>query len=152
MKVLKSYSINIPGRAVPQARPRFARHGGRVVTYEPKQCAYYKELVQYCAVHQCGLTYDNTLYAGPVEIIVTERREPPSRWSKAKRLLAFAGEIMPIVKPDTDNILKIIKDALTGLMWIDDAQVVSDKVAKVYADAANVEVIVRYLAGIEGNE
>lgn len=40
----------------------------------------------------------------------------------------------PIVKPDIDKLVRAINDALTGILFIDDCQVVSMKVSKDYSD------------------
>lgn len=36
-------------------------------------------------------------------------------------------------KPDTDNLIKAIKDALTGICWVDDAIVCRELISKEYA-------------------
>lgn len=43
--------------------------------------------------------------------------------------------IMPTVKPDIDKLLRAINDALTGILWPDDCQVVSAYARKEYADS-----------------
>ena len=35
----------------------------------------------------------------------------------------FKNEQMHIKRPDVDNLLKLVKDSLNGLMWVDDSQV-----------------------------
>lgn len=44
------------------------------------------------------------------------------------------GLISPTKKPDMDNVVKIVLDALNGFAWHDDAQVVDLSVMKVYTD------------------
>ena len=58
----------------------------------------------------------------PVSVhVVTGRPMPKSR----------KGEEEPdVFKPDCDNILKLVKDALNGVAWVDDAQVTSALVSK----------------------
>lgn len=43
------------------------------------------------------------------------------------------NELFPTVKPDTDNISKIILDALNGLAYYDDNQVTDLTIYKQYA-------------------
>lgn len=43
------------------------------------------------------------------------------------------NELFPTVKPDTDNISKIILDALNGLAYYDDNQVTDLTIYKLYA-------------------
>lgn len=39
---------------------------------------------------------------------------------------------LPSVKPDSSNLLKLCEDALNGLAWEDDAQIVEAKITKLY--------------------
>ena len=52
------------------------------------------------------------------------------------------GRVLPTMKPDCDNISKIICDAITqsGIVWFDDSQVVTLLVMKEYAEIPRVEV------------
>lgn len=49
----------------------------------------------------------------------------------------------PAVRPDTTKLLRAIEDALTGIVWRDDAQVVTQHAAKVYGEPARVEIHVK---------
>ncbi|WP_423253215.1 RusA family crossover junction endodeoxyribonuclease [Melissococcus plutonius] len=40
----------MPGQPVPQGRPRFARRGSRIQTYDPKSSVEYKKLVKEVAI------------------------------------------------------------------------------------------------------
>ena len=59
-----------------------------------------------------------------------------------KGLDKLEGKILPTMKPDCDNISKIICDAITqsGIIWFDDSQVVTLLVMKEYAEIPRVEV------------
>lgn len=48
-------------------------------------------------------------------------------------------------KPDSDNIAKAILDALNGVAYYDDSQVVGLTVKKEYGDSARVEVEIEIL-------
>ena len=51
-------------------------------------------------------------------------------------------------KPDLDNVEKALKDAMTGIVWLDDSQVCRKESWKVYAagnESAKVEVAIREL-------
>ncbi len=52
----------------------------------------------------------------------------------------LAGQIKPAKKPDCDNIVKIVCDALNGFAYKDDAQVVLAQVAKEYTDEPRTDV------------
>jgi Holliday junction resolvase RusA-like endonuclease len=70
---------------------------------------------------------------GPVEMTLFIVMPIPQSWPAWKREMAVAGQIMPTTKPDSDNVEKAVKDALNGVVWGDDAQVVSTVKAKLYA-------------------
>ena len=62
--------------------------------------------------------------------------------SKSKRAQAemIAGTIRPTKKPDCDNIVKIICDALNELAYKDDSQIVTTQMAKYYAEVPRTVV------------
>lgn len=58
----------------------------------------------------------------------------PKSVSKKKRTAMLEGLIRPTKKPDHDNIGKIVCDALNGIAYRDDAQIVDSLVRKFYSD------------------
>lgn len=50
------------------------------------------------------------------------------------------SRVMPTVKPDTDKLIRAILDALTGILYHDDAQVVKVTAMKHYGDPERVEI------------
>lgn len=69
----------------------------------------------------------------------------PKSFSKKKRQEALDGDLRPAVKPDIDNCVKGVFDALNKIVWHDDNQVVSVKSEKWYAEAGRVEIEVTEL-------
>jgi Holliday junction resolvase RusA-like endonuclease len=59
--------------------------------------------------------------------------------SKLKSQSAEAGVIRPLTKPDVDNFAKVI-DALNGIVWPDDNQVVELTVEKFYSSRPRLEL------------
>jgi len=57
----------------------------------------------------------------------------PKSWPKWKQEAAIAEDMPHLTKPDEDNVNKAVKDALNGLIYKDDAQVVDFRVVKRYA-------------------
>ncbi|MCY8507703.1 RusA family crossover junction endodeoxyribonuclease, partial [Bacillus atrophaeus] len=62
--------------------------------------------------------------------------------SKKKKESAEKGLLRPTTKPDVDNYVKGVKDALNHLIYKDDSQVVDLKVSKFYSEEPRVEVII----------
>jgi len=63
----------------------------------------------------------------------------PASWSRRKRADALAGVIRPTVKPDGDNIQKCC-DAFNGVIWRDDAQVVTWTGRKIYGERPGLHI------------
>ena len=51
--------------------------------------------------------------------------------------------IRPIKKPDMDNVIKMVADALNQVAYKDDTQIVDCQVRKFYSEEPRVEVIIR---------
>lgn len=64
----------------------------------------------------------------------------PQSATNADRTRMATGQKRPTKKPDCDNIEKVIMDALNGIAWHDDAQVVDIKTVKVYGEKPCVDV------------
>ena len=76
----------------------------------------------------------------PIRVRIKAVYGIPKSDSQTKRAMKRAGAIRPTKKPDCDNIEKVFLDALNGIAWHDDAQIVDIKVAEVYGDSPRVEI------------
>lgn len=124
------------GDAVGQGRPRFARRGKFTQAYDPPDSREYKKYVKLLA----SQNRPHTPIEGPVELKLLIYRPLLKSMSKKKKAAAVAGTLRPIKKPDVDNVAKGVMDAMTGIIWQDDKQVVSLQVSKFYSDKPRVEV------------
>lgn len=52
-------------------------------------------------------------------------------------------------KPDADNIIKIVKDAIEGIAYVNDAQVSAEQARKLLGEKPRLIVSIRSLTGIE---
>lgn len=132
----------IPGTPVGKGRPKFARRGNFVTTYTPEKTASYENLVKLKAE---TAMLGRQLIDGPVSVTVGIYVTPPASWSQKKQRAALASEIFPTSKPDVDNVIKGIFDAMNGVVWRDDKQACDVFVIKRYADTARATVQVREL-------
>jgi Holliday junction resolvase RusA-like endonuclease len=103
----------IPMPAFGKARPRVTENG----TYMPK--AYQQQVKQLRAAF-------GSVPAGLVHVSVTAVRQVPASWSKKKQAAAIGRYAKP--KPDADNILGAVMDAL----FEDDDRVISVFCEKVW--------------------
>ena len=128
----------IPGEVIPQLRPRFRRRGNYVQTYDPAKCRDYKDYIRRLA-SEC---YKDKPLDGAVEVKILIHRHTPKSFGKTKMAMALAGALRPTTKPDIENLSKGILDALNGIVWRDDAQIVRLEVEKWYSDQPRAEVLV----------
>lgn len=125
----------IPG--VPMAWARARTNGATHFTAAPQRA--YKRATALLAKRAMA---GRELFTGPVAIALTAVFEPPASWTKKARAAALAGEAVPVVKPDWDNLGKIVSDAMNGVVYKDDAQIFDAHVGKRYGEMARVEVAV----------
>jgi len=127
----------VPGEPKGKGRPRFGK--GR--TYTPEETVRYEALVRECFGEQCGYEMPFAEET-PVIVNIWAAYGIPESYSKKKAAAARERKIFPTKKPDCDNIIKIICDALNGLAYVDDRQIVSVSCRKVYADEPYVGVYI----------
>jgi Holliday junction resolvase RusA-like endonuclease len=127
--------IELPGEPRGKGRPRFAKGHA----YTPATTASYERDLAWAA--KIAMRGRKPLM-GSLRVTVTAFMSIPSSWFAASRRDALAGVIRPTGKPDWDNVGKIAADALNGIAYIDDSQIVTATVSKVYAatPALRVEV------------
>lgn len=59
------------------------------------------------------------------------------------RGLRPSAPAFPAVKPDVLKLARAVEDALTGIVYADDAQIVSEKLVKRYGEPERVEIDIR---------
>lgn len=79
-------------------------------------------------------------FTGPVMLRFTAIFETPRSFNRAQREAAARGVLMATRKPDKDNIEKLIVDALNGIAFVDDAQVMGGGLKR-YGSPARIEVL-----------
>jgi Holliday junction resolvase RusA-like endonuclease len=110
--------------------------------YDPEKSKDYKDYVRLAAAEHAP----SALLEGPLGMMLTVYRSIPKSFSKKKAALAEVGEIRPVSKPDVDNYLKGVKDALKGIVWKDDSQVVEVFAQKRYSSRPRIEVKIKDLS------
>lgn len=136
------FRFEIKGRPKGKARPRFT--GSH--TYTPQSTRDYEENIK--AAFIMAYPKAKPIEADvPIETVIKAYFPIPQSFTGKKRLLYERGDIYPTIKPDCDNIEKIILDSLNGIAFFDDKQVVKSSVSKLYTSSGNehVEVIIKDL-------
>lgn len=131
--------FTILGQPVGKTRHRSMVLNGKIHNYNTKANKNYEDLVRYEYQRQLKWTY----FDKEVEVVIEAYYGIPKSWSKKKQEEALRGEILPIVKPDLDNISKIILDSLNRIAYKDDSQVTRLHCYKHYSNTPRVEVMLR---------
>lgn len=118
-------TIILAGEPRGKGRPRFA--GG--VAYTDAKTRAYEHALAWAAQAEMGSRAPTD---SPVTMLVEVRMPVPQSWSRARRTAALAGKILPLTKPDADNVLKGAADALNHIVFVDDKQIVEATVRKIY--------------------
>ena len=139
---MRTVRFFVPGPVRGKGRPRFATRGKFVAAYTDKKTADYELLIKrHAFIAMCGAAP----MKGPINISMTAHFEPPKSASAKQRNLMISGTVRPTVKPDIDNILKMM-DALNGVCFEDDKQVVHAFCQKKYASGAGLEIVIDQFA------
>ncbi|WP_419882767.1 RusA family crossover junction endodeoxyribonuclease [Peribacillus sp. B-H-3] len=131
--------FTVYGEPVAQGRPRATTINGQVRMYDPAKSRDFKKYVQVVASQH----KPKTLLEGPLQLFVRVYKPSLKSFSKKKKAAAECGDLRPTTKPDVDNYVKGIKDALNKVIWQDDSQVVELHVSKWYSENPRVEVMVK---------
>lgn len=133
-------TFSIPGAPQGKARPKIVRKGAFSSAYTPEKTVNYEALVKLSYQQAAGGFF---LRAGvPVRVRIDAYYDTPKSESKKKLRNMLAGLLFPTKKPDWDNIGKIICDALNGIAWKDDAQIVDGRVLKHYSEVPHTDVLI----------
>lgn len=125
---MRTIKFVVPGEPVPQPRPRFAMVRGKVHVYNPPRAKAWKRLVG--LMLKTDGRWNKKPITGPVSISVS---------------FVFSGKpYEPHTKrPDIDNLLKSLMDALTDAgLWHDDKLVVKVSADKAYRQVAESVVLI----------
>lgn len=123
----------VDGKPQGKQRPRFSRISKTV--YTPTKTAKYEKQIAEAYTTAGGRVIPEECY---VSVSVHAFFPIPSSYSKKKKQECIEGVQRPAKKPDMDNILKSVLDALNGTAYIDDKQVI-EVIGRKYYDSEGGE-------------
>ena len=132
--------ITIDGTPVAKGRARVTKSGFAYTPAKTKKFEAHGRLAAQLAME------GKEPLAGPLSVVVSAVLPVPSSWSKKKSADALAGKLRPMTRPDADNYLKAALDALNGIAWRDDSQVVDCTVKKLYGADPRLEIEITEIA------
>lgn len=132
-------NFEIKGKVKAKQSFKISRSGFK---YTPSDMVEYANYVKMCFMQKYPNHLPSIFYDKQLGVKIDVYFAIPKNFSKKKHEQALQGIIRPLVKPDCDNIAKNINDAMNGIVYPDDKQIVSLTVNKYYSDNERVEVYV----------
>lgn len=131
-------AFSVYGDLVAKARPRVGRRG----LYNPKDLVHSDKTISWFARMA-------TRNRRPIKTAVTETIAAyftiPRSWSRARK--AQAQRSLRVRRPDLDNVVKLVLDGCSGVVFLDDAQVARLSANKRFAARSRIEVVVAAVVG-----
>lgn len=133
-------AFTVLGKPEPQGSARaFLIKGKLRITSDNAKMKPWRQQVGWAALDACSraampLPWPHKV---PVRLTVLFVLRKPASAPKTR--------IWPTVKPDCDKLMRAIGDALTGILYEDDAQIVAGSWEKLYGSPERAEIVVEAL-------
>lgn len=129
------YEFEMLGEIVGKARPRMNTRTGKA--YTPTNTKLYEYSLRQWFIREYP-------YFKPIEtrvkVTIIAYFDIPKSTSKKKEAEMLLENISPTKKPDIDNIIKIILDAMNKFAFKDDTQVTKLEIEKKYAKSPKIYI------------
>lgn len=134
-------TFTVMGEPRGKQRAKTYRKGNFTRTVTPEQTVIYENLIAMEYRRQCRdfRFEDKSMLA----ITIEAHFSIPKSTSKKNRALMIERVQRPVKKPDGDNIIKVVCDALNGIAYHDDAQIVDMIIRKYYAESPKLVISLR---------
>jgi Holliday junction resolvase RusA-like endonuclease len=136
---VSTFTFIIPGKPVAKKRPRFARRGKFVTTYNDQETEEGRFL------WEIKSQWKRPQIEGPVSLKANFFFDYP----KSMPNKVVASDPSYTKKPDLDNLCKFFKDVFNGTVWKDDSLVIAMSATKSYGKARS-EITIWWDAKEEG--
>ena len=133
-------TFKVDADPVGKQRARYAKRGNFVQTYTPDKTRNYESLIKEAAIEAMG---SSEPLETPVTLYLYIRAPIPKSLPKKRIEACLNGLEKPIKKPDASNVLKSVEDAMNGVVYKDDSQIVNIHVSKVYSSQPGVDICVK---------
>lgn len=146
---MASLSFTVHGAAQPAGSKRAFKlgSGAVIVTDDNKRAKPWKREVTDAAATAMlshAITTNGTLVDGPLSVQMTFYVPRPKGHYGTKGLRPSAPP-HPTRRPDVLKLARAVEDAMTGIVYRDDAQIVRETLVKCYGEPVRVEVTVESL-------
>ena len=132
------YEFEVPGTIKGKGRPRVNSYTGMI--YTPTTTKDYECLVEQYFL----LRYPKfKTLEGRLSVSITATFNIPKSTKKVDKEKMLQNELSPTKKPDIDNIVKIILDAMNKFAFKDDTQITKLSVEKIYGTEEKVSISIQ---------
>ena len=129
------YEFEVPGKIIGKGRPKLNSYTGNV--YTPARTKDYETLIEQYFL----LKYPRfKMLEGRIKICMIAYFSIPKATKKSMLEDMLENKISPTKKPDIDNIIKIVLDAMNRFAFKDDIQITKLDVEKKYALEEKIKV------------
>lgn len=122
-----------------RARTFYDKRADKMRSVTPQQTKSYEDLIRWSYKAAGGQYMGESL----MKVEIQAFYPIPKSFSKKKRNDAIFERIRPTTKPDCDNIIKVVLDALNGVAYYDDKQVVSVSCEKYYGETGYLRISIQ---------
>jgi len=138
------YELELVYRGQPKAAPRPKVNRANATMYDPGQKD--KKMLKSFIIEQLDDIDNFKLIEGEIdiELKIYIPMIKSIRDSKVKRYLAESGKLRPLTRPDIDNYEKTVYDAINGVVFVDDSQIVDVRAEKYYSIIPRIEIKLTY--------
>ena len=119
-----------------RARTFYNKRMGKMQSITPEQTKDYESLIRWSYKAAGGQYLGEKLISVDIQAFYPI----PQSFSKKKKEAAVSEQIRPTTKPDCDNVAKAVLDALNGVAYYDDNQVVCLSVNKYYGETGYLKI------------
>lgn len=135
--------FSLAGEVRGKGRPRATVRGGFARVFTDEKTRKYETSIRAVGVARMA---GRKPLEGPLSVSLRLRLAPPKSMSKRQRARVLGGEEAYFGRVDCDNACKAVLDALNGVCWGDDVQIVRLFVTKVADEKPGVDVRIEALA------
>lgn len=132
--------FTVEGKPQGKARARtfYDNRLGRMNSITPAQTKSYEDLIRWSYTAAGG----KYLGDATLQVDIQAFYPIPKGFNKAKTKDAVTQKLRPTTKPDCDNIIKVVLDALNGVAYYDDKQVICVSCNKYYGETGYLKVTI----------
>ena len=131
------YEFEVPGKIIGKGRPRVNSYTG--IVYTPTKTKDYEYLIEEYFL----LKYPKFKpIESRIKVTIKACLSIPKNTRKSEKEEMLNNIISPTKKPDIDNIVKIVLDAMNKFAFKDDNQITKLEVEKIYGEEEKLKIII----------